>query len=371
MATSYIRKIDLQERNEEHQMQTKDHKRRVALLVDNSFEESELFVPLDALNLAEAETVILGSRRHVKYEGMLGRVSITTHATTTEAFPDMFDAIVIPGGMAPDAIRTDMKTVRFIQRAAQLAKLIVAIGHGPQVLIEADLLRGKRATGIRSIRKDMQNAGANYVNEPLVVDGYLLTARRPGDLPMLTTALLHRLGLTIKDTPLPDEHDPQAPWWELAAQWGGSSQGEIMAALQETLQGEQYALSMCERHLQKTADEELHTLFQQLCTSTQHHCERLSGRLKGLGASAAAPAATNGATAAQEDWLQLHDITLVLLRVLDHLQARIVTAYRFCNTLTDPVTVDILAEIEVSLAKSEQQVADIYHHKVLAHKVAS
>ena len=101
-----------------------------------------------------------------------------------------FDAVVIPGGMAPDTMRTNMKTVRFVQDAVEQGKLVAAICHGPQVLIEGDFLKGRRATGFRAIRKDMQNAGANYVDEPLVVDGNIITSRSPSDLPIFTAAIL-------------------------------------------------------------------------------------------------------------------------------------------------------------------------------------
>src|SRR3712207_409828 len=109
--------------------------------------------------------------------------------------------------MAPDRMRTNMKTVRFVQQAFGQGKLVAAVCHGPQVLIEGDLLRGKRATGFRAIRKDMQNAGADYTDEPIVADGNLITSRRPSDLPIFTAAILRRLNLTLRNVALPDEGD--------------------------------------------------------------------------------------------------------------------------------------------------------------------
>jgi hypothetical protein len=90
-----------------------------------------------------------------------------------------FDAVIIPGGMAPDKMRRNPNTVGFVQDAMQQGKLVAAVCHGPQVLIEGDLLRGKQATGFIAIRKDMINAGANYIDEPLVIDGNLITSRQP------------------------------------------------------------------------------------------------------------------------------------------------------------------------------------------------
>ncbi|QBD78922.1 DJ-1/PfpI/YhbO family deglycase/protease [Ktedonosporobacter rubrisoli] len=339
-------------------------KGRVAILVDSDFADTEFLVPYNALKQAGAELVVLGSRRHVKYTGRWGETSITSQASTTEAFPDAFEAIIIPGGLAPDSMRTDMKTVRFVQRAAQQGKLLAAIERGPQLLIEANLLRGRRATCFRSIRKDLQNAGAHYLDEQLVADDNLLTARRPGDLPFFVTTLLNRLNLKPANMRLPDEGKLQTEGWQLAEQWGGSSKTLIVEALNSVQMGERYGLAMCERHAQKAADEELKTVFQQLCTDAQQHIQELTARLQDFGAPVQ-PSAADGASAAQQDWKQLHDKELILLHVLDHLQARIINVYRLCNSLTDPASVDILDRMEVTLAKEEQHLADLYHQKML------
>src|SRR5918999_3288695 len=150
--------------------------KRVAILIENHFEDSEFTIPRAALERAGAEVTILGSRTNEKYAGKNMQVTVQADATTTDARAADFDAVVIPGGMAPDKMRTNMKTVRFVQDAFTQGKLVAAICHGPQVLIEADLLRGKRATGFRAIRKDMENAGASYENAPVVEDGNLLTS---------------------------------------------------------------------------------------------------------------------------------------------------------------------------------------------------
>src|SRR5919112_2199999 len=142
--------------------------KRVAILVEKNFEDSEFQIPYNALKSAGAEVTVLGSRMNETYQGKQGKASIAPDATTTEALARDFDAVVIPGGMAPDTMRTNLKTVRFVQDAVAQGKLVAAVCHGPQVLIEGDLLKGKRATGFRAIRKDMQNAGANYENAPVV-----------------------------------------------------------------------------------------------------------------------------------------------------------------------------------------------------------
>src|SRR5918992_4827312 len=147
--------------------------KRVAILIEQHVEDSEFSVPYNALRAAGAEVTVLGSRVNETYQGKQLKLSMKADATTTDALAEDFDAVVIPGGMAPDKMRTNMKTVRFVQDAAERGKLVAAICHGPQVLIEGELLNGKRATGFRAIRKDLENAGALYENVPLVADGQL------------------------------------------------------------------------------------------------------------------------------------------------------------------------------------------------------
>src|SRR5919199_847482 len=185
-------------------MATANEAKKVAILIESHVEDSEFQVPYTALKEAGAEVTVLGSRVNEKYVGKQGVLTREADATTTDARAEDFDAVVIPGGVAPDRMRTNMKTVRFVQRAVELGKLVAAVCHGPQVLIEGDLLKGRRATGFRAIRKDMQNAGAHFADARLVEDGNLLTSRRPGDLPVFTTAVLQRLGLAAQGAPLPD-----------------------------------------------------------------------------------------------------------------------------------------------------------------------
>jgi protease I len=262
--------------------------------------------------------------------------------------------------MAPDTMRTNMKTVRFVQDAIEHNKLVAAICHGPQVLIEGDLLKGRRATGFRAIRKDMQNAGARFSDEPLVEDGNLLTSRRPGDLPIFTTAILRRLGLSIKETTLPDETDTSAEWWKLGADWGGSSLEEIVAGLNTAIRGERYALSAFEHYAEKATDAELKTLFQEITATKRQHVERLEQRLHQLGGKEDFQAAGSSAWATLKSWLQSNDDIAVLRRALGDLQTGVVDAYNLRNSLTDPTTAQIFDDIEVEISKQEQRVADLY-----------
>ncbi len=136
--------------------------KQIAILIENDVEDVEFQIPYNALRNVGAEVVVLGSRTNETYKGKQGKVSVKADATTTEAHAEDFDAVIIPGGMAPDKMRTNMKTVRFVQEALRKNKLVAAVCHGPQVLIEGDLLRGKSSTVYLEILKDMHNAGDDY-----------------------------------------------------------------------------------------------------------------------------------------------------------------------------------------------------------------
>lgn len=349
-------------------MSAEKRTKRVAILIEKDFEDAEFQIPYTALQAAGAEVTVLGSRMNEEYAGKQGKASIKPDATTTEARAEDFDAVVIPGGHAPDTMRTNMKTVRFVQDATTTGKLIAAICHGPQVLIEGDLLKGKRATGFRAIRRDMQNAGANFVDEPLAVDGQLITSRRPGDLPIFTVAILRRLGLSIKDVSLPDENDPSADWWKLGEQWGGSTRSEIVDGLNTAIRGERYAVSAFEHYAEKATDPELKSIFREIGETKQRHIERLEGRLSQLGEKEDFQAAGGGAWATLKSWIQSSDDTALLRRALGDLQTGVVDAYNLRNSLTDPTTAQIFDDIEVDIAKQEQRVADLYQAKTGAEK---
>jgi protease I len=341
-------------------MTAENRTKKVAILIEKNFEDSEFQIPYTALQDAGAEVTVLGSRMNEKYTGKQGKVTINPDGTTTEALAADFDAVVIPGGMAPDTMRTNMKTVRFVEDAVRENKLVAAVCHGPQVLIEGDLLKGRRATGFRAIRKDMQNAGANFADEPLVVDGNLITSRRPGDLPIFTAAILGRLGLSIKDTDLPDEKNLSADWWKLGEKWGGSSKSEIVDALNTAIRGERYAKDAFEHYAEKATDQELRSVFQEIGVTKHRHVGMLEARLAALGGQESFQAAGSGAYATLKSWLQSSNDMSLLRRALGDLQTGVVDAYNLGNSLTDPTTVAIFDDIEVEIARHEQRVVDLY-----------
>ena len=333
--------------------------KKVAILIEQHVEDSEFQIPYAALSAAGAEVTVLGSRVNEKYAGKNMKVSVEADATTTDARAEDFDAVVIPGGVAPDKMRTNMKTVRFVQDAVNAGKLVAAVCHGPQVLIEGDLLKGRRATGFRAIRKDMQNAGANFENAPLVADGNLLTSRRPSDLPIFTAAILRRLGLGVKGTHIPDEGDMTAEWWQLAEEWGGQSKDEIVDGINTAIRGERYALSAFEHYAEKATDPEIKALFSEIVASKQRHIGALEARLATLGGKEDFQAAGSGAWATLKSWLQSSNDLALLRRAMGDLQTGVVDAFNLTNQFTDPVTASVFDEIESDLAHHEQRVADL------------
>lgn len=168
--------------------------KRVAFLVaSEGIEKAELVDPWTA--------VVDGGHRAVLLSPEGGSVQLFEHlsaATTQEvdvqvgsAQADDYDALVLPGGVAnPDALRTDDAAVAFIQAFVESGKPVAAICHAPWTLIEADVVRGKRITSWPSLRTDLRNAGAEWVDEELVVDGNIITSRNPDDLPAFCGALL-------------------------------------------------------------------------------------------------------------------------------------------------------------------------------------
>ena len=349
-------------------MSANNQTKRVAILIEKDFEDAEFQIPYTALQQAGAEVTVLGSRMNEKYTGKQGKVSQKPDGTTTESLAEDFDAVIIPGGQAPDTMRTNMKTVRFVQDAMQQNKLVAAICHGPQVLIEGDLLKGKRATGFRAIRKDMENAGANYQDEALVTDGNLLTSRHPGDLPIFTAAILNRLGLTIKGMNAPDVNDKNAEWWKLGEEWGGSTKSEIVDAINTAIRGERYAHGAFEKYAEKTSCDDCRAVFKDIVATKQRHIGLLEARLVALGEKETFQAAGSGAYATVKSWLQSSNDLSVLQRALGDLQTGVVDTYNLRNTLTDPTTVAIFDEMEVEIAKHEQRVADLLHAHLKENK---
>ncbi|WP_414754558.1 DJ-1/PfpI/YhbO family deglycase/protease [Anabaena sp. CCY 9910] len=341
-------------------------KKKVAILIEQAVEDTEFIIPCNGLKQAGFEVVVLGSRMNEKYKGKRGRLSTQADGTTTEAIASEFDAVVIPGGMAPDKMRRNPNTVRFVEEAMEQGKLVAAVCHGPQVLIEGDLLRGKQATGFIAISKDMMNAGADYLDEALVVDGNLITSREPGDLAIFTTAILSRLGYGGKDAALPDEKDRNAEWWKLADAWGGSTKGDIVRGLNTALGGERYSLEALEKYTEKESDVEAKALFQEMITNKQRHIEYLETYLTRLGEKPSLSANIANQYAKVKTALTGSDDIYQIRSALGDIQTGIGDIGNLCAMYTDPIATAIFKEIYKDLVKYEQRLVSLYRTRTNA-----
>ena len=164
---------------------------KVALLIEDMYQEVEALVPYYRLQEAGFQVDVIGPEAKV-YKSKLGYPLKATVAAA-DAKADDYVAVIIPGGYAPDRMRRHADMVRFVREMDAQGKVIAAICHAGWVLVEADILRGRRATSFFSIRRDMENAGARWVDEAPVVDGNLITARSPNDLPAFLRAIVEAL----------------------------------------------------------------------------------------------------------------------------------------------------------------------------------
>jgi len=165
----------------------------ILIMATNRFEESELFGPREIL-LDQGARVTLAS---LDLEEIMATVHdepgkrITPDITIVDARAADYDALILPGGVGnPDQLRANEDAIGLIREFDSAGKPIAAICHGPWLLVEADLLRGRAATSWKSIRTDLRNAGATVVDEEVVTDGNLITSRMPDDVPAFTKAVI-------------------------------------------------------------------------------------------------------------------------------------------------------------------------------------
>ena len=166
---------------------------RILIIATDGFEEWELFGPREILQKRGAEVVLASPKRdpiQATIHDDPGK-TIRPDLTVDEANSDDFDALVLPGGVRnPDTLRTNVRVIELIRDFNRQGKPIGAICHGPWLLVEADLLRGRTATSWPSIRADLRNAGANVVDEAAVTDANIVTSRNPQDVEEFTQALI-------------------------------------------------------------------------------------------------------------------------------------------------------------------------------------
>jgi protease I len=167
--------------------------KKIAVLATDGFEQSELLKPRAALDEAGATTEIVslkGGSIKAWNEANWGE-TVKVDRLVSEADAGDYDGLLLPGGVLnPDKLRLDEDAVEFARAFFETGKPVAAICHGPQLLIEADVVRGRRMTSYQSVKKDLMNAGANWVDEPVVVDQGLVTSRKPDDIPHFNAKMI-------------------------------------------------------------------------------------------------------------------------------------------------------------------------------------
>jgi protease I len=166
--------------------------KRVAVLVEQKYEELEVWYPVYRLREAGCRVTLVGPEEGKVYPSKLGYPAKADAAAGSVSAAD-FDAVVVPGGWAPDYIRRSEAMLTLVRDAAAAGKPVASICHGPWVLCSAGCLKGRNATGVHSIKDDMVNAGATFVDQEVCVDGNVITSRKPDDLPAFMTEVLKAL----------------------------------------------------------------------------------------------------------------------------------------------------------------------------------
>lgn len=166
--------------------------KHVIALVEEEFEDLELWYPVLRLREEGATVDLVGKEANKVYHGKYG-VPVTTDRNFTEVNVDAYDAILVPGGWAPDKLRRYPEVIEFIKHMDQQKKPIGQICHAGWVLISADILKGRQVTSTPGIKDDMTNAGSTWHDEAVVIDGHIISSRRPPDLPPYVKAFADKL----------------------------------------------------------------------------------------------------------------------------------------------------------------------------------
>ena len=166
---------------------------KIAVIITDLFEDSEYTEPVKAFKEKGHAVIHVGLEQGETVRGKKEGTEVRIDRAIRDVSVNEFDALLIPGGYSPDKLRAHEEPVEFVKQFVNSGKPIFSICHAPQLLITADVLRGRKITGWKSIVQDIRNAGAQFVDEKVVEDGNLVTSRQPGDLPEFIAASLARL----------------------------------------------------------------------------------------------------------------------------------------------------------------------------------
>lgn len=168
---------------------------KVAIVLADMFEDVELTSPKQALENAGHETTIIGTKAGETVTGKTEGTEVTVEKAFTEVSPADFDALLIPGGYSPDHLRADDDALAFVRGMFADVKPTFSICHGPQLLVNADVLNGKTITAVKQVAIDVKNAGATFVDDEVIIDekNKLVSSRTPADIPAFDQAIVDKL----------------------------------------------------------------------------------------------------------------------------------------------------------------------------------
>ena len=166
---------------------------KIAVIITDQFEDSEYSKPATAFKKAGHEVIHIGLKAGETVRGKKEETPVTIDKAIKDVNPDAFDALLIPGGYSPDKLRAHDEAVQFARKFMESGKPVFSICHAPQLLITADVLKGRKITGWKSVMQDIKNAGADFVDQEVVEDGNLISSRQPADLPAFIKTSLGKL----------------------------------------------------------------------------------------------------------------------------------------------------------------------------------
>jgi len=187
---------------------------RVVVLVANLYQEIEFWYPVLRFRELGSRVTIASLATGEVYGSKLG-YPVQADVKVDDIDPAQFDALVIPGGLAPEALRTSAGTLDLVRKAFEQDKIVAAICHAPWVLVSAGVIAGRRVTSVGPVRDDVINAGGNWVAQPIVVDGHLITGQLPNDVPAFCQQIIQQ----IQALPEPGPGQPTLPRTTMTAEY--------------------------------------------------------------------------------------------------------------------------------------------------------
>ena len=166
--------------------------KKVAVLVEDQYQVLEVWYPYLRLREEGIETLLVGTGRKKEYNSKEGYPAVE-EVSIRKAKADDFSGVVIPGGYAPDILRRYKEVNKFVREMYEKNKIVAAICHGGWVLVSAGIVKGKKVTGFFAIKDDLVNAGGKFIDKEVVVDGNLVTSRKPYDLPAFCREILRKI----------------------------------------------------------------------------------------------------------------------------------------------------------------------------------